>query len=249
MANHVQSLSRALNILETLASSQKGMGISDLSRRLELPPSTVHRLLATLSSKGYVTHVSDGRYHLGHKVVEMGRTFLENFELSRIVRPHLEAVSHKTGETANLVVLDDDEAFYLDKVDSSCILMVFSRIGRRAPLYCTAVGKILLSGFSKERLEGYLKKTELKAFTSNTITSAQGLRRELEAVRAPGYAYDWEECEVGARCVAVPLKGFMGRVIAALGISGPAVRLDRQALERAAEYLLEASAQISAQLK
>lgn len=249
MADHVQSLSRALNLLEALAASKNAMGISDLSRRLQLPPSTVHRLLATLGRKGYVTQVFDGKYHVGHKVVEIGRTFLENFQLTRIVRPHLELISQKTGETANLAVLEEDEAFYLDKVDSLRLLMVFSRIGHRAPLYCTAVGKTLLSGFSKERLDRYLKKNEFKALTANTITSPQALRRELEAVRARGYAYDWEECEVGARCVAVPLRGFMDRIMAALSVSGPAIRLDRRALESAAEYLLEAGTQVSAQLK
>lgn len=248
MATEVQSLNRALTIIETLASSPEGMGISELSRKLKLPPSTIHRLLATLSRKGFVTQFFDGKYQLGHRVVELGRTFLDNFQLTRIVRPYLEALSQKTGETANLVILDGTEAFYLDKVDSPKRLAVFSRIGHRVPLYCTAVGKVFLASMPPDKLEDYLKQTPLKRFTKNTIISPAGLRRELAEVKSSGYAFDREECEVGARCVAVPIKGLMNRTIAALSISGPAVRLNDETLHKVVQQLREVGVQITAKI-
>ena len=249
MADGVQSLNRALGILETLACSSHGLGILELSQRVKLPASTTHRLLSTLGRKGYVTQLHDEKYLLGHKLIEMGRNFLESSHLIRIVRPYLEAACGETGETTNLVVLDQDEAFYLDKVECPRILRVFSRIGHRAPLYCTGAGKVLLTGFSEEQLKRYLGNTELRPLTRNTITSTTSLERELARVRARGFAYDLEECEVGARCVAVPIRGFMDRVVAALSISGPAMRLRRKEMKKAVRCLLEINAEVSAKLR
>ena len=249
MSEGVQSLNRALGILETLASSSGGLGILELSHRVKLPASTTHRLLSTLGRKGYVTQLHDEKYLLGHKLVEMRRIFLESSQLTKIVRPYLEKACGETGETANVVVLDQDEAFYLDKVESPRMLRVFSRIGHRAPLYCTRAGKILLTGFSHEQLERYVRSTELNPLTPNTITSAARLERELARVRTRGFACDLEECEPGARCVAVPVRGFMDRLIASLRISGPAVRLRRKEMKKAVRCLLAVSAEVSAKLR
>lgn len=246
MSKSVQSLDRALAVVEALASSRDGLGISELSRKLHLPPSTVHRLLAALDRNGYATRV-DGRYYLGQKVVELGRIFLQKYQLREIVRPYLEDVSQKTGETANLVVLDSNEAFYLDKVDSPRILRVFSKIGHRAPLYCTGCGKLLLSDFTPEQLDRYLRKVQLKPLTANTITSATALKKELGRIRRRGFAFDLEECEVGARCAAVPIRGFGGRPIGALSISGPSVRLSDLELTEAVKLLKATAAEIAKQ--
>ncbi|HEY2933409.1 MAG TPA: IclR family transcriptional regulator [Acidobacteriota bacterium] len=248
MANGVQSLDRALRILEVLASSDRGLGISEVSRRVKLPASTSHRLLSTLSHRGFVTQLGDETYQLGHKVVEMGQTYLEASQLCRTVRPFLENVGGRTGESAFLVVADRGEAFYVDKVESPRMLRVFSRIGHRAPLYCTASGKILLSGYADDQLKRYLKQTRLIRLTRNTITSAAALRAEVQNIRHRGYAYDLEECEGGARCIAVPLCGFNGRVLAALSVSGPSSRLSRKKMEEVAGFLTGVGKQISAQL-
>ncbi|MGH9340458.1 MAG: IclR family transcriptional regulator [Acidobacteriota bacterium] len=248
-AGKVQSLDRALRILETLASANDGMGISEMSRKLGLSPSTIHRLLFTLSQRGFVTQLHDERYHLGHKIVEMSRTFVEGFQLVKIVRPYLEAVCKTTGETTNLIVLSNNEAFYLDKVESPRFLRVFAKIGRRTPLYCSASGKILLSGFSKEQLQKYLYDTEFTALTEHTITSPVALREKLKTIRDQGYAFDLEECEMGARCAAVPIKDQSDRVIASLSISGPAVRLSDETLYKVVAYLLETSEEISTRIR
>lgn len=190
-----------------------------------------------------------GKYRLGHKVVQLGGAFLENFELREFVRPYLEELVQTTGETANLVIVENHEAFYLDKVDSPRVLRVFNRIGYQAPLYCTAAGKVLLSGYSEVQLKRYLKEVELVALTANTITSRLELRRELQRVRQRGFAYDVEECEEGACCAAVPLKVLGQRLIAALSISGPAVRLKKHQLERATKLLKDTAARMSEQIE
>jgi IclR family transcriptional regulator, KDG regulon repressor len=249
MSDGVQSLTRALGILETLATSSDGLGISELSRKVRLPASTIHRLLSTLGRNGYVIQLDNEKYRLGHKLIEIGRNFLDSSHLTKIIRPYLEEASRETGETANLVILDKDEALYLDKVESSRILRVFSMIGSRAPLYCTASGKVLLAGFPEEQLRRYLRNTKLKALTPNTITSPAALRNELGTAMARGYAYDLEECELGARCAAVPVMGLRDRILGAISISGPAVRLPKRKLDKAVRYLLEASAEVSARIK
>lgn len=249
MSKNVQSLDRALNVVEALASSRGGLGISELSRKLHLAPSTVHRLLATLDEKGYATQLHDGKYCLGHKVVELGGAYLENFQLRNIIRPHLEELVLSTGETANLVILESNEAFYLEKVDSPRTLRVFTRIGHRAPLYCTAAGKVLLANYSEKQLKRYLKSTALEPLTERTITLPSGLRQELEQVRGQGFASDLEECEEGASCVAVPLTAFGQRLVAALSLSGPTVRFKDRERERAVELLKETTAQVVGEIE
>lgn len=247
VSKSVQSLDRALAVVEALASSRDGLGISELSRKLHLPPSTVHRLLSALDHNGYATRL-DGRYYLGQKVLELGRAFLQKYQLREIVRPYLEDLSQKTAETANLVVLDSNEAFYLDKIDSPRILRVFSKIGHRAPLYCTGCGKVLLSDFTSDQLKRYLRKVQLRPLTAHTITSAGALKKELARIRTRGFAFDLEECEVGARCAAVPIPGLGQRVIGGLSISGPSVRLSDRELNDAVQFLKGAAAEIAKQL-
>lgn len=169
---------------------------------------------------------------------------MENFQLRNTLRPHLEELVQETGETANLVILDNDEAFYLDKVDSQRILRVFNRIGYRAPLYCTGAGKVLLAHYSEDQLKRYLEKVELQSLTPNTMTSPAKLQKELARIRSQGFAYDLEECEEGARCAAVPLSALEQRLMVALSVSGPAVRLNERGLERAVKLLKSVASRI-----
>ena len=248
MANNVQSLERALAIIEQLAHSREGLGISRMSRDLTLPPSTVHRLLNTLVRQGYVTQVAGQRYRLSTKFAGICRGLQEDSELRQVVRPHLENISRQTQETANLVIRDAYEAVYIDKVDSPKFLRVFSRIGHRAPLYCTAVGKILLADMEAGELDRYLDHVEFTAFTRNTIISSDALRNEIVTVSMQGYGLDLEECELGAQCVAVGVKGREGRVVAAISVSGPVVRFDRNSMNQALQVLRDASTKISWEL-
>ena len=222
----VQSVARALTLLDALGESRNEVGLAELSKQVGFHVSTAHRLLATLIAQGYARqNPENGRYGLGAKAFHLAESYLGQMDLRRIVRPILDRLSHETGETANLVILDGLEAFYLDKVESPQSLRIFSRIGRRAPLHCTAAGKVLLAGRSWPEVQRMLGRNALERYTPRTILSLEALRRELEAVRTGGFAVDREECEEGATCIAVPVRNARGETVAALSISGPTLRM------------------------
>jgi len=222
----VQSVARALTLLDALGESRSEVGIAELSKQVGFHVSTAHRLLATLIAQGYARQNPEtGRYGLGAKAFHLAESYLGQMDLRRIVRPILERLSHETGETANLVILDGREAFYLDKVESPQSLRIFSRIGRRAPLHCTAAGKVLLAGRSWPEAQRMLGRNPLEQFTPRTIVSEEVLRRQLETARTESVAVDREECEEGATCIAVPVRNARGETVAAMSISGPTLRM------------------------
>jgi len=245
----VQSIERALSLLEALEDSRGEVGIAELSKRVRLHVSTVHRILATLVARGYARQSPEtGRYALGAKALHLAESYLGQMDLRRVVRPVLERLSQKTGETANLVILDRREALYLDKVESPQSLRIFSRIGRRAPLHCTAVGKILLAFRPKAQVDALLGRGPFERLARHTTTSATQVRRELEKVRDQGFALDREECEEGACCIAVPIRNAQGDVEAALGISAPTTRLTPRRMEELIPIMLRTGREVSAQL-
>ncbi len=245
----VQSIVRALNLLEALGDSRGEVGIAELSKRLGLHVSTAHRLLATLVARGYARqNPESARYALGAKAFHLAGSYLGQTDLGRVVRPALERLSQETGETANLVILDRREALYLDKVESPQSLRIFSRIGRRAPLHCTAAGKVLLAPRTRAEVDALLGRGPLERLTRHTVTAVSQVRRELEKVREQGFALDREECELGACCIAVPLRNALGSVEAALSISAPTMRLTPRRLEELIPVVLRAGEEVSAQM-
>jgi len=245
----VQSIARALTVLDTLADSQGEVGIVELSQRVALHTSTVHRLLATLAGQGYVRQSPDtGRYALGPKAINLAEAYLGQLDLRRVAHPFLERLTQDTGETANLVIQDGHEALYLDKAESPQSLRIFSRIGRRAPLHCTAVGKVLLANAPPAQVDGLLGEGPLERLTRRTITSVAQLRRELAAVRAQGYALDREECEEGGYCIAVPVRNATGATVAAVGVSSPSVRMSGRRIQELVPAVVRTGREISERL-
>jgi DNA-binding IclR family transcriptional regulator len=247
--NSVQAVVRALALLDALADAPSDLGIAELSRRVGLHASTTHRLLSTLLSLGYVRQDGEtNRYALGAKAFHLAESYLAQMDLRRIARPGLERLCQETGETANLVILDGREALYLDKAESPQTLRIFSRIGRRAPLYCTAVGKVLLADRPKAEADALVGRGPFEALTAHTITSAAQLRRELQKTREQGFALDREECEEGGYCIAAPLRNARGRVEAALSVSGPTLRLTAARVEEIVPIVCRIAQEISLQL-
>jgi DNA-binding IclR family transcriptional regulator len=215
--------------LDALGDSRGEVGIAELSKQVGFHISTAHRLLATLIAQGYARQNPEtGRYGLGAKAFHLAESYLGQMDLRRVVHPVLERLSRETGETANLVILDGREALYLDKAESPQSLRIFSRIGRRAPLHCTAAGKILLAGRPWPEVQRMLGKASLERYTPRTILSPEALRRELNAVRTEGVALDREECEEGATCIAAPVRNARGETVAAMSVSGPTLRMQAE---------------------
>ncbi|HLY22377.1 MAG TPA: IclR family transcriptional regulator [bacterium] len=241
----VTAVGRALGILENVGGDIRGTGITELSRRLGLGKSTVHRLCATLEHHGYlVRDPGTGRYRLSLRVFHIGSHALDALDLPARAMPALEALGAVTEETVHLAVLDGAEAIFIGKVESPRPLRLYSQVGRRCPAHCTAVGKVLLA-YAGAGQRALVAARPLKRYTSKTITSTAALERELEEVRRRGYATDEEEFEDGIRCVAAPVRDYRGRVVAALSVSVPAARLPRARAASLVEQVLDTARRVS----
>ena len=243
----VQSVDRALDLLEALSASEGEVSITSLANRTSLHVSTVHRLLTTLLRRGYVRQNPEtSRYYTGAKLATLAEGRSRFNELRHRARPILRTLTDQTRETSNLVVLDDVMAVYIETVPSPHVVRMFTTIGNRVPLHATGAGKALLSWLPGDRRDTLIDRSELRAHTARTITERPSLRRALEEIRERGYAVDDEEYDEGVRCVAVAV-GPVGSPLAAISVSAPASRMTRQRcgelaplLRRAANELAEA---------
>jgi DNA-binding IclR family transcriptional regulator len=242
----IQSVARAVSILEYLAAHKLGDGLTNISRGVGLSKSTTHSLISTLEQMGYVQQdQNSGKYSLGLKLFELGQAMHASMDLRTIAMPYLHALAKKYEETVHLAVLPKGEVVYIDKVDSPRSIRIASQIGGRNPAHCTGVGKVLLADLPEAELDKALRGRRLQRFTPNTIADPDKLKLHLDKVRADGYAQDEEEIEIGLSCVAAPVKNHRGVVIAAISLSGPSGRIG--SLAELTEDVTETARMISAQ--
>ncbi len=227
--NIVQSIERVSLILDTLSESPQGLSLGDLSAKVALSKGTTHRLLSSLAFLGYARqNAATKNYSLGFKLVELGNRLLHQIDFRMEARPYLLELAESAKETVHLVILDQKEVLYIDKVEAGGQppgLRMVSMLGSRIPAHCTAVGKVLLSALPEEKLEKLVGDKGLTKQTEKTITDFTKLKTHLQLVRTNGYAFDQEENEIGIRCVAAPIRDQRGEVIAAISISGPVSRI------------------------
>ena len=219
----VQSVDRALLLLELLAQSGGRLPISDLSARSGLSLGTVHRLLASLSARGYVRQDADRRYALGTALLPLGDAATRL--LSSWAMPFLHQLAEACGETSNLAVLEDDHVIYVAQAPGRHRMRMFTEVGRRVLPHSTAVGKVLLAWQDDEQVRRIVTRLGLPPRTPSTLTTMGALRAELAGVRERGWAVDDEEEELGVRCLAVPVGPGRGAV-ASVSVSAPATRLE-----------------------
>ncbi len=253
VSNLVQTIQRTSAILDALGQSPQGISIRNLSAKLRLPKGTTHRLLSSLAHFGYVQQDSKTRnYSLGLKLLELGNILLGQLDLRKAAEPDLWSLAEKTKETVHVVILDQKEVVYIDKVEidqNPSGLRMASRVGARNPAHSCAVGKVLLANLSKEELKSLIQEKGLPKRTENTITDPAQLEEALQAVRNRGYAIDDEENEKGIRCVAAPILNEAGRAVAAVSISGPSFRVTRRMVqEKLKKEVMEAALKISGRL-
>jgi IclR family acetate operon transcriptional repressor len=242
-------LAKGLTLLVTLGEYPEGIGLSDLARRVGMPVSTVHRLLATLHSFGFVHFDADyRRYTLGLRLFELSHQVALVRRLSEVAAPVMQHIVQVTGETSLISVLDGEEMVYVERFDSPHPIQVRGSIGRRDPLYCTAMGKSLLAFQSDESREAIISRLHLKRLTPHTITDRDELRRELDRTRERGYSLADEEHEPGIRTVAVPVLDSRGRAVAAICVTAPAFRASLEELTRNVPVLQDAAREIAIQL-
>jgi DNA-binding IclR family transcriptional regulator len=224
--------------------------VTELGRRLGIDKSTAHRLLATLRARGFVrVHPGTQRYTLGLRLAGLGAAAVRGIELTDIARPYLELLRDRTGEAAHLAVLAEGEVLFLAKAAGPGALTVNAGVGTRTPAHCTALGKVLLAGLlGTEELDRVIAQRGLARHTPHTITSREELISHLEEVRRQGWALDDEERDLGLRCIAAPAYDAGGRVVAAVGISGPTSRITPDRIAQIAEDVCAVAHSISREL-
>jgi DNA-binding IclR family transcriptional regulator len=244
----VQSVDRALSILEILARSGE-FGVTEIAAELGVHKSTAFRLVSTLESRGMVEQVAErGKYRLGYGVLRLAGAASARLDVIRLSRPFAEQLASELGETVNLTVLWQHEALYVDQVASTnSALQMHNWVGQHIPVHCTANGKALISWLPRT--------TQLEMvgvapgnFTSNTITDFEELERQFAAIRERGWADAVEELEEGLAAVAAPIWDRNGAVCAALSLSGPAFRLNGERLKVAGESVYAAAMEVSQRL-
>lgn len=241
----VQVMDRALDLMEQLSTSEQGLSITELSRRTGLPKSTVHRILNTFASRHYVEKKSDTDFYvLGYKFVEIASIYLNKIVLKTEAVPIMHGIACMFNATSYLGVLEANEVMYLERVEPLNSLRLYSQIGKREPLYCTALGKVLLSSLEKPEYNALIQSLTLKQHTPNTITDIRTLGIEVDQVRVNGYAVDRAEHEAGIYCLAVPIYDYTRKVMAAMSVSGPDL-FEVNDITSMLEKMQEASANLS----
>lgn len=249
--NQPESVAAVLKVFAIMQalSEQNVIGVTELSVRLAMPKATVYRFLQTMLTLGYVQQENESdRYRLTMKVFELGSKALSQTDLVEVAKDHIRMLSDVSGETVHLGSLIDSEIIYLHKVDSRHMLGMYSRIGRRAPLHCTAIGKVLLAWENPERRERIMQGMDYKKFLANTITNREDYLIELERTKAQGFGEDREEFNEHIRCIGVPIFDRLAQPIAGLSISFPIFRYVEADAPKYIQLLKDASNAISASL-
>ncbi len=228
----VPAVIRALDVLELL-SSQKEATFTEIHTSLGIPKSSAYHILGTLTSRGYVRFAGDSsKYSLGLRLVELGTKTTSFIDLRTEALPLLRELVAKTKETCNLGILDNAEGVYIAKLEGSQPIRLNSWEGKRFPMHCTAIGKVLLAWQDEAKQAEMLPKLKLVRNTKNTITDVNKLAAQLRLVRKQGWALDDQENEDHVRCLGYPVFSFDGRVLGAISISGLATRFDEKYLQK-----------------
>lgn len=244
-AKPLSAVSRTFIVLEKL-SQVSSSSLEDLARLTKLAKPTVYRFLQTLRQLGYVRKGEGDRWFVTMKLFAIGSRALDHIEIPQVARPLAEQLSNDLGETVHLGVWDDDQALYVLKIESKYNIRMYSRVGKRVPLYCTAMGKMLLADMGKEELTAQLKDLKLVPFTPHTIGDRKRLEEELERISSVGYSMDREEHEEGIICIAAGVRDYSSRTVAALSVSWPKFRFDSAQENVYSERIRSTAAEISA---
>ncbi|MBD0741274.1 IclR family transcriptional regulator [Streptomyces sp. CBMA152] len=250
MGRLVPAVTRALDVLELFLESEVPLSAPDITRRLQLPRTTVHELITTLAARSYVVAVPEqpGRYRLGVRTYQLGSRYAEQLDLAAEGQQVAREVAETCDETVHVAVLEDTDVIYIAKVDSTHAVRMVSAAGRRLPAHCTAVGKMLLATLPPAELDVRLARGELVAMTPDSITDPAVLRAALGEIRDRGTAVEHRESNPDVSCVAAPVRDSAGRVVAALSISVPMIRWSGEREAELAELALKGAGDLSVRL-
>lgn len=245
----IQSVERALQILDLFNEFTPELKITEISEKMGLHKSTVHSLLKTLEKHHYIDrNPENGKYKLGLKLIERGNCVVSTIDIRQVARIYLLNLSRKTGQTVHLGILNGKEGVYIDKIEGESSLIRFSRIGKALPLHATAIGKALLAFQEPKEIHSLLSDYHFTQQTEYTITNKDEFLAHLEMVHQQGYAVDNQENELGVRCIAVPLLNYENAVLGAISISTLISQVNDEQLAEYVKLLKQTGLEISKKL-
>ena len=244
----VQSIDRALDIIEAVAIKEEGRSLTEISEYVGLHKSTAYRIIMTLVNRGYLEKTRDGNYKLGYKMIEITSYYINNLELLTEARPYIAEINTYLGLAAYLGILDGDQVVYAEKINSPSASRLYYVRRTRVNAYCSSLGKCMLANYSNSELDNIMKDCSFIKFTPNTISDMEQLRAELAKVRKQGWAMDDEEYELGQRCIGAPIYDYRGDIVAAVSASGEKHILTDDRIEEVAQYIVKKAFEISKSL-
>ncbi len=242
-----RSTEKALSVIELLAIQGGPMRLTDIASRLGFNQSTALRFLSSLINSGYVAqNPQTQQYYLTYKISRIANMLNAHQDIAQITHPYIEQLSEAFGESACISIEQQFKMVYIDVVTGkNKTLLSSQQIGNTSLMHCTGNGKLLLATFSEEKLDQFISEAGLEALTKNTITTKPRLMQELDIIRKNGYALDNEECEIGVRCIAYPLRNYTGNIIAGMSVTGPITRMSKSVIAAKQPMLERISAEIS----
>jgi IclR family KDG regulon transcriptional repressor len=248
-SRRIKSLQRAINILDLFDEQTAALGITEIAETLGLHKSTAAGLVYTLEYNGYLAQDSETRkYGLGFKLVERASVLLDQIDVRRVALPYLQELRDWSGESVNLAVRDGWQIVYIERLTTTQSLGMRAKVGYRAPMQCTALGKAILSGMPQDKAQELIAQHSLPPVTAHSITDLAQFLQEIDRTREQGFAVDNEENEIGVRCVAAPIFDHSDQPAAAVSISSPVLRLPLSEVPRYGQKVVEAASAISARL-
>ncbi len=243
------AIQKAIAILETIANDTRALSLPDIAEQLSLPRQTIYRMVKQLEEIGLVIRdPSRERYCVGQRLNDLALASISNSHQNKASHAILQHLVDEVGETCNVGMLDGHEVIYIDRVECDWPLRVQLMAGSRVPIYCTAIGKLLLANLEAEARQNVLSVSEIKRFTDNTITSPEELETNLEEVRLLGYSINNQEDSIGLIAMAVPIRDGHGQMVAGLAVHAPEARLSIPAAQRLLPKFHEAAAKIGTAL-
>ncbi len=243
--NRIQSLDRALDVLDCLA-HKTGMTLSEIAEYLDQAPATIYRILSTFEARR-VVEMDPVRqeWFIGAESFRIGSAFLRRTGIVERARPYMRELMEETGETANLGVEVSGNVMFISQVETHANIRAFFPPGANSPMHASGIGKALLAHAEPARIEKYIAQKELENFTPKTISTRDELRDELAKIKAQGFAFDDEEKSTGMRCIAAPVFNVYGEVVAGISISGPSIRLPLERIDQVSKIVMGKAALLS----
>ena len=245
----VQSVDRAMMLLEALGENEEGHRLTDLAHHTGLSLTTVHRLLTTLEQRRFVQFTpTDNLWHIGRQAFAVGSAFVRDRNFVAPALPFLRRLRDQTRETANLGVVEDGEMIVINQIESREITRAISRVGGSAPMVASGMGKAVLASYSPDDVSSVVKRFGMRKVTNNTLTRRTALEAQLQQARRDGYAIDDEEFVPGLRCVAAAVYNNQAEVLCAISVSGLTVRMTRDRLPMLGKLLAETASELTRSL-